>query len=640
MKRKYIFSSALVFLLLSLLLYFPAQGYCLGLKNEWHPDKTNDLNVFANTFFSTRNDGTDSANNVSGRTLNGLNKKRSIRPGQSGGIAKMRSSRLIEKYLTPTRIVWASDLTGKYIQNAENLLVPGIGQAVLNDDTGFVLKSTESEFPMVILDFGKEIQGGLEIVTSYNNSKEMGQVRIRFGESVSETLSTVGEDGAGNDHSTRDFVVKLPWLGRLAIGNSGFRFVSIQLIDPNVRLDIKEISAIFKYRDIPYLGSFNSNDDRLNEIWMTGAYTVHLNMQDYLWDGIKRDRLVWIGDMQPEVMTVNSVFGYNEVVPASLDLIRDLTPLPDWMNRISSYSMWWVIIHRDWYKYQGDLNYLEEQQDYLFSLLNLLSAQIDDSGKEILDGVRFLDWPSSENIPAIHAGLQSLMVMTFQAGAEISHALKNKKQEEFCESIVSKLRQHVPDPNNSKQAAALMALSGLMLPEKANSEILAKNGVHNMSTFYGYYMLNARARAGDYQGAMDNIREYWGGMLDLGATTFWEDFNIDWMENASPIDEITPEGKVDVHSTYGDYCYKQLRHSLCHGWASGPTSWLTEYVLGVKVMEPGCKVIKIEPFLGDLEWVEGTFPTPFGVIKIRHDKMDNGKIKSRIDAPKGVKILK
>ena len=59
-----------------------------------------------------------------------------------------------------------------------------------------------------------------------------------------------------------------------------------------------------------------------------GAYTVHLNMQNHLWDGIKRDRLVWIGDSYPEVMTVNSVFGYNEVVPKSLDLMRDITPLP------------------------------------------------------------------------------------------------------------------------------------------------------------------------------------------------------------------------------------------------------------------------------------------------------------------------
>ncbi len=136
--------------------------------------------------------------------------------------------------------------------------------------------------------------------------------------------------------------------------------------------------------------------------------------------------------------------------------------------------------------------------------------------------------------------------------------------------------------------------------------------------------------AGDYQGAIDNIRDYWGAMLDMGATTFWEDFDVDWMNNASRIDEMPVKGKTDVHCTYGGYCYKQLRHSFCHGWASGPTSWLSQYVLGVSVVEPGCKVIRIEPHLGDLKWVEGSFPTPFGVVKIRHDEMPDGKIKSKI----------
>lgn len=558
----------------------------------------------------------------------------------ANGETATRSSNIVRKFLTPTRIVWTSDNSGKSIINPEVLLKPGTGQAVLNKDKGFILKSTATEFPMVILDFGKEIQGGLEIVTSINNDKKMGKVRIRFGESVSETLSNIGENGATNEHSLRDFTIQLPWLGRLEVGNSGFRFVSIQLIDPEVKLEIKEVSAIFSYRDIPYLGSFKSNDERLNKIWMTGAYTVHLNMQDYLWDGIKRDRLVWVGDLHPEVMAVNTVFGYNEVVPKSLDLIRELTPLPGWMNGISSYSMWWIIIHNDWYKYHGNLDYLKEQKEYMFALLKLLLTKIDDSGKEILEGGRFLDWPSSENKPAIHAGLQSLMVMTFQAGAEMSKTLGDKEMTELCQATISKLKKYVPEFNGSKQAAALMALSGLVSPEKANAEILAKDGVHKMSTFYGYYMLNARAKAGDYQGAIDNIREYWGAMLDLGATTFWEDFDIDWMKNATRIDEMPAEGKTDVHCTYGGYCYKQLRHSFCHGWASGPTSWLTEYVLGVQVVEQGCKVLKIEPNLGDLQWVEGSFPTPFGVVKIRHEKMPDGKIKSKIDAPKGVKIVK
>jgi len=570
--------------------------------------------------------------------LNMVDSKPLASVGQEAGPS--RSTDIVRKFLTPTRIVWSSDKTGKSIQNPEVLLKPGTGQAVLNKDKGFILKSSATEFPMIILDFGKEIQGGLEIVTSINNDKKMGKVRIRFGESVSETMSNVGEKGATNEHSLRDFTIQLPWLGKIETGNSGFRFASIQLVDPDVKLEIKEVSAVFSYRDIPYLGSFKCNDERLNKIWMTGAYTVHLNMQDYLWDGIKRDRLVWVGDLHPEVMTVSTVFGHNEVVPKSLDLIRELTPLPGWMNGLSSYSMWWILIHRDWYKYQGDLAYLREQKAYMFALLELLSTKIDISGSEMLEGGRFLDWPSSENKPAIHAGLQSMMVMTFQAGAELGKILGDPKMVEHCNNTVAKLMKHVPLFNDSKQAAALLALSGLVSPEKSNAEILSKDGVHKMSTFYGYYMLNALAKAGDYQGAIDNIREYWGGMIDLGATTFWEDFDIDWMKNANRIDEPVAEGKIDVHASYGGYCYVGLRHSFCHGWASGPTSWLSEYVLGVQVVEPGCRVVKIEPHLGDLQWVEGSFPTPFGVIKIRHDKLPDGKIKSKIEAPKGVTIVR
>ena len=112
------------------------------------------------------------------------------------------------------------------------------------------------------------------------------------------------------------------------------------------------------------------------------------------------------------------------------------------------------------------------------------------------------------------------------------------------------------------------------------------------------------------------------------------------MENASRIDEITPVGTIDVHATYGNYCYKGLRNSFCHGWASEPTAWLSENVLGVTIIDHGCRTVKIEPHLGDLQWVQGTFPTPFGVIKIRHDKMPDGKIKSKIEAPKAVKIIR
>lgn len=551
----------------------------------------------------------------------------------------------VRTYLAPQRIVWKNaGADGSLLKNPDGLLAGGNnGQSELSDKQVCVMTTGPSgDKPGILLDFGKEIQGGLQIVTSLEGTTVPVKLRVRFGESVSEAMSDVaGSQGATNDHAMRDFTVQVPWLGVAEVGNSGFRFARIDMEDYNAKLVLKEINAIFTYRDIPYLGSFKSNDERLNKIWLTGAYTVHLNMQEYLWDGIKRDRLVWLGDLHPEVMTVSSVFGKNDVVPRSLDLARDITPLPKWMNGMCSYSLWWILIHRDWYRYQGDLEYLKQQQTYLTGLLDLLFTKVDlATGQEMLDGGgRFLDWPSSPNVKGVDAGLQALMTMTFEAGGELAGILGDKALADKCTSTAALMRKRVPDANGLKQAAALLALSGTIPADKACNEVVNVGGPKNFSTFYGYYMLEAQAMAGNHQLALDNIRSYWGGMLDMGATTFWEDFELDWTKNAAPIDELVPEGKKDIHADFGAYCYKNLRHSLCHGWASGPTAWLSRHVLGVNVLEPGMKKVSIEPHLGDLQWVEGTFPTPHGVIKISHKKSGDGKIVTTVDAPEGVEVI-
>ncbi len=543
---------------------------------------------------------------------------------------------IVREYLSPERILWTS---GEEVINAERFLEPGTGQADLVGANLCTMTGNKENPPSIILDFGKELHGGIEIVTGMFKGKEPIHIQITLGESVTEAMSQVGASSATNDHAMRDFTLSLPWLGKIEIGNSGFRFAKITLLDDDRTLLLKEIRAISIYRDIPWIGSFNSSDKRLNEIWEVGARTVHLNMQDYLWDGIKRDRLVWVGDMHPEVMTILSVFGYNEVVPKSLDMIGEITELPAYMNGISSYSMWWILIHHQWYMNNGDLEYLSANQDYIFDLLAVLKTKINADGKEELDGGRFLDWPTSPNQQAVHAGLQSMMVLTFNAGAEIAHLMeKPQLAEEYLETV-SLLKKHIPDPNGNKSGGALMALSGLVDAEEMNNKLLAVDPLAGVSTFYGFYVLQARAMAGDYKGAMDVIRNYWGAMLDLGATSFWEDFDLEWAKNAGRIDEMPTGSTDDIHADYGAYCYVGLRHSLCHGWASGPTTWLSQHVLGIQVVEAGCKAVKVEPHLGDLDWVEGTYPTPMGVITVRHEKLKDGSIKSDVDLPKGVRLV-
>lgn len=547
-------------------------------------------------------------------------------------------------YLAPANIVWLSDTQNIQVKNSNNLLSRFDGQLTTSGANMSTLRSDNEKLASILLDFGKEIYGGIEIAAGIRENKESVKIRVRLGESITEAMSDCidnsvpGMGSATNDHTLRDFTINVPWLGSVEVGNSGFRYVRIDLLDKDVNLPIRSIRAIARYRDIPYLGTFNSSNERLNEIWEVGAYTVHLNMQEYLWDGIKRDRLVWLGDVHPEVMTINNVFGDQEVVRKSLDFGRDTTPLPGWMNGMSSYSLWWIITHKDFYLYNGDINYLKEQQPYMTALIKHIITKIDKDGKENLDGGRFLDWPTSENPDVIHSGLQALTLMTMQAGKEISGWLDDAELNKMCSDAITLLEKHKAQNYDNKQAAALLSLSGMQSADEASQTIL-KEGANDFATFYGYYMLEALALDNKYNEAMNIISDYWGAMLDLGATTFWENFNYEERHNAIGIDDMPDTTKFNIHSDSGDHCYIGLRASLCHGWASGPTSWLTKYVLGIHVVEPGSKTIRITPHLGDLEFADGTFPTPYGVVSVRHTKLSDGSISSEVDAPEEVKII-
>jgi hypothetical protein len=314
--------------------------------------------------------------------------------------------------------------------------------------------------------------------------------------------------------------------------------------------------------------------------------------------------------------------------------------------------MWWVLAQRDWYWYNGDKDYLEQQREYLLNLLELFHERVDENGFE-LSGGDFLDWPSKANQPAMKAGCQALMMMTMKSAAELCDILGETAMAERCRDCHSRMASVAhqvseeyykvalaPGEPGSKQGTSLMVLADMIDAKNALDEVIKVEGPRGFSTFYGYYMLQAMAKAGDYAGAMKFISEFWGAMIDLGATTFWEDFHTDWLkEDVAPITEIVPAGKKDIHGDFGAYCYVGLRHSLCHGWASGPTAWLSQHVLGVEIVEPGYKVVRINPHLGDLEWVEGAVPTPFGDIKVSHRKDAEGNVVSKVDAPSGVSVI-
>jgi hypothetical protein len=110
------------------------------------------------------------------------------------------------------------------------------------------------------------------------------------------------------------------------------------------------------------------------------------------------------------------------------------------------------------------------------------------------------------------------------------------------------------------------------------------------SPFMMAFTIEALEKAGDRSRILNLIRKWWGLMLDNDATTCWE--------------------------TYTPHASRWHTRSYCHAWSAAPAYALPSYVLGVQPLEPGFSRFEIRPFLGDLDWARGVFPTPYGDIHV------------------------
>src|SRR5574344_478241 len=80
-------------------------------------------------------------------------------------------------YLSPTRIVW---MEGN-IRNSQFLLKKGDGQAEMGKRNMAEITNEASSISSVVLDFGCELHGGVQLVLGGSSSRKPQRMRIRFG---------------------------------------------------------------------------------------------------------------------------------------------------------------------------------------------------------------------------------------------------------------------------------------------------------------------------------------------------------------------------------------------------------------------------------------------------------------------------
>lgn len=469
-----------------------------------------------------------------------------------------------------------------------------------------------------LVDFGKETFG----YVTFHQLCGKGEVCIYYGESRDEALSvdsceTLDKIQVNNDNP-EDLTLT---------DSKAYRYVYIEN-DDGVRFE--SISMRYEYTPLDYRGSFQCSDEEINRIWDVAAYTLHLTTREVFLDGIKRDRWAWSGDaIQSYLMNYYLFFDPNTVT-RTINLLRGKDPVTSHINTIMDYTFYWFMSIYDYYLYTGDLRFIRQIYPKMVSLMDFVLGRTNAEG--MVEGLSgdwvFVDWADGFMDKRGELSFEQLLfcksLQTMALCASIAGNQTDKeKYTTLADRLFSKLetcfwndrkqafvhnrKEGIKSEQVTRYANIFAILFDYVDNEKKQGikkNVLLNDSIMKITTPYmRFYELASLCALGEQPYVTKEIKAYWGGMLKLGATSFWEKYN--------------PEEKGSEHyAMYG----RPFGKSLCHAWGASPLYLLGKYYLGVSPVKPGYEEFFVEPSLGGLEWIKGSVPTPYGNIQVFMDK--------------------
>ena len=485
--------------------------------------------------------------------------------------------------------------------------------------------------PGITLDFGREVTGRLQVVSSTDAPVT---VSIAYGESLGELNNEpyLGED-------VLHLAPNLSGTGP----KSAFRYARIRFLSGPPTLTFKSIDLENIYYPVHYLGSFDSSDPLLNRIWESGVYTSHLCMQDDLWDAPKRDRGRWMGDTDVSGRVIDAVFADHFLVEDTLTRLIGEAPIQSHVNGIPGYSSYWFTYLADYLRHTGRVEYVTSMHDRLVQLLEFMDKDFDAQNNFINHTKQWLyvDWANGLNgdTPETRKTTTLEYIRAYREGAWLLRQIGDTQNATHFEQRAAELSKSDQAGLASDgtygprwQTNSMAVLAGAATPQQYPAiwqNVLANVGQPTyrpdiVSPYYGSYVLDALADINHRDAALAWIREYWGGMIAEGATSFWEAYDPTWPKDDPHVD-------LQADDTAG------YRISLAHGWSSGPSYWLMEQILGIQPTGPGFAQTTIRPDLVNLTWAKGAEPTPHGLLSVdvRHTH-DQHSMHLVIDLPAGI----
>lgn len=481
-----------------------------------------------------------------------------------------------------------------------------------------------------LIDFGKETFGYICL----HGLKGDGNISLYYGESPEEAMDTDYSETFDRFQISRNKVTDLAIdetteiNGDYTLLNSkAYRYV---YIEKSSSVNFDRVSMLYEYLPVDYRGSFRCNDEELNKIWDIGAYTMHLTTREFFLDGIKRDRWVWSGDAIQSYLMNYYLFFDSESVKRTIWLLRGKDPVTSHSNTIMDYTFYWFQSIYDYYMYSGDKHFVSQIYPRMQTMMDYVLGRTNKNG--MVEGMTgdwvFVDWADGYLDKKGELSFEQVLfcksLETMALCANLVDDTEGKtKYTKLADDLRNKLipafwdeskQAMVHNRVNGKKSEAVTRYSNMFAvffnyldDTKKNTiknSVLLNDDILKITTPYmRFYELEALCALGEHEKVMKEMKDYWGGMLVLGATSFWEKYN--------------PEESGTQHlAMYG----RPYGKSLCHAWGASPIYLLGKYYLGVTPVKEGYKEFAINPVLGGLEWMDGNVPTPNGDIRIYMDK--------------------
>ena len=458
-----------------------------------------------------------------------------------------------------------------------------------------------------VYDFGRELMAYVRFEGALG-----GSGHIYYGESVEEALDWAACELC--DEATLSGECYVTPIAK------AFRYLTFE----GLRFD--RVTALYEYAPQPFRSEFTCSDEKLNRIYEIALYTLELNSREFFLDGIKRDRWVWSGDATQSYLVNFYSLNNSETVKRTMLALLGKEPFRTHVNHIMDYTFYWLLSLKDYYLYTGDAKFIEDNFEEILALTEFCIGRTDENG--LLEGYPqdwvFVDWADDldnrgevaveQMLYAAALGTVSYFCKLFDRKAD------GERYEDLRKSVIVQLEKfwdekegcYLYNFRNGACAplvtrhpnlfAVLLDLADGRRKQRIRDRVLLNDRVPALKTPYmRFYELSALCELGEHEYVLGEISDYWGGMLDEGATSFWERY------------DPAEKGK-ERYAMYG----RAYGKSLCHAWGASPLYLIGRYFVGLRPTEPGYEKFELRPNLGGLSFFRAKLPVNDGVLEIEY----------------------